>query len=196
MPTAAAPPPQPANPRAAHPPRQGDLNICTAQVLLAVMAGMYAVWHGPEGLRAIARRVHGNAGQFLSRLKRRSTDTESTHSDRFFDTVTADVPGDGVTAYRRFCAGGRLQRSHGSMTIISPSPSMKRPIDVPDIGGSILERFRRRIRSGTLRNRYQPIPETFTSRHTPFSPTRSSTATTPSTRCCATCAGSKRRTSR
>ena len=33
-------------------------NICTAQVLLAVMAGMYAVWHGPEGLRRIARRVN------------------------------------------------------------------------------------------------------------------------------------------
>ena len=34
-------------------------NICTAQVLLAVMAGFYAVWHGPEGLTRIARRVHG-----------------------------------------------------------------------------------------------------------------------------------------
>ena len=33
-------------------------NICTAQVLLAVIAGMYAVWHGPEGLRNIAERVH------------------------------------------------------------------------------------------------------------------------------------------
>ena len=35
-------------------------NICTAQVLLAVMAGMYAVYHGPEGLRRIARRVHAD----------------------------------------------------------------------------------------------------------------------------------------
>ena len=34
-------------------------NICTAQVLLAVIAGFYAVWHGPEGLTRIARRVHG-----------------------------------------------------------------------------------------------------------------------------------------
>ena len=38
-------------------------NICTAQVLLAVMASMYAVYHGPRGLRAIAERVHGFAGQ-------------------------------------------------------------------------------------------------------------------------------------
>src|SRR6185436_10046976 len=36
-------------------------NICTAQALLASMAAMYAVYHGPEGLRAIARRVHGQA---------------------------------------------------------------------------------------------------------------------------------------
>src|SRR4029453_17704136 len=39
-------------------------NICTAQVLLAIMAGMYAVYHGPRGLKAIAERVHG-LGQAL-----------------------------------------------------------------------------------------------------------------------------------
>src|SRR4029078_4997286 len=38
-------------------------NICTAQVLLAVIASMYAVYHGPEGLKAIARRVHETASQ-------------------------------------------------------------------------------------------------------------------------------------
>src|SRR5690606_22347067 len=41
-------------------------NICTAQVLLAIMAGMYAVYHGPEGLRAIAERVH-NLTKLLAR---------------------------------------------------------------------------------------------------------------------------------
>ena len=41
-------------------------NICTAQVLLAVMAGMYAVWHGPEGLREIAARVHDLTARFAS----------------------------------------------------------------------------------------------------------------------------------
>ena len=45
-------------------------NICTAQVLLAVMAGMYAVYHGPEGLRAIARRVHALAGTLSLGLRR------------------------------------------------------------------------------------------------------------------------------
>src|SRR5690606_36671314 len=44
-------------------------NICTAQVLLAVIAGFYAVYHGPEGLRAIAERVHGLAVDLAGRLR-------------------------------------------------------------------------------------------------------------------------------
>src|SRR6266567_1764265 len=43
-------------------------NICTAQVLLAIMAGMYAVYHGPEGLQAIARRVHALAATLAAGL--------------------------------------------------------------------------------------------------------------------------------
>ena len=43
-------------------------NICTAQALLAVMASMYAVWHGPEGLRRIAQRVHDLTAKLASRL--------------------------------------------------------------------------------------------------------------------------------
>ncbi len=72
-------------------------NICTAQVLLAVVAGMYAVWHGPEGLRAIARRVHAQANGLADAL--RASDIEVVH-DAFFDTVLARVPGraDDVTA--------------------------------------------------------------------------------------------------
>src|SRR5206468_12962928 len=44
-------------------------NICTAQVLLAVMASMYAVYHGPRGLRAIAEHVHDNAARIAAGLK-------------------------------------------------------------------------------------------------------------------------------
>ncbi len=43
-------------------------NICTAQVLLAVMASMYAVYHGPEGLRSIARRIHAQAQKLAAAL--------------------------------------------------------------------------------------------------------------------------------
>ncbi|MGN9906685.1 aminomethyl-transferring glycine dehydrogenase [Phytohabitans sp. LJ34] len=65
-------------------------NICTAQVLLAVMASMYAVYHGPEGLRAIASRVAGRAATLAAGLRAGGI---SLASDDFFDTVTAVVPG-------------------------------------------------------------------------------------------------------
>src|SRR5690606_40924690 len=65
-------------------------NICTAQALLAVVAGMYAVYHGPDGLRAIARHAHDCARALATSLG--SAGVEVVH-DAFFDTVTARVPG-------------------------------------------------------------------------------------------------------
>jgi glycine dehydrogenase len=65
-------------------------NICTAQVLLAVVASMYAVYHGPDGLRAIARRTHRYAGVLAAALK--DAGVEVVH-EQFFDTLTARVPG-------------------------------------------------------------------------------------------------------
>ncbi|MEU8269072.1 aminomethyl-transferring glycine dehydrogenase [Sphaerisporangium sp. NPDC049002] len=65
-------------------------NICTAQVLLAVIAGMYAVYHGPEGLRRIAQRTHRHAAVLAAGL--RGAGVEIAHDD-FFDTVLARVPG-------------------------------------------------------------------------------------------------------
>ncbi|MEU1814486.1 aminomethyl-transferring glycine dehydrogenase [Streptomyces roseifaciens] len=65
-------------------------NICTAQVLLAVMAGMYAVYHGPEGLAAIGRRTHRYAAILAEGL--RAGGVELVHGS-YFDTLTARVPG-------------------------------------------------------------------------------------------------------
>jgi len=65
-------------------------NICTAQVLPAVLAAMYAVYHGPDGLRAIASRVHGLASGLAAAL--REGGVEVVH-ENFFDTVIARVPG-------------------------------------------------------------------------------------------------------
>ncbi|MFE6777625.1 aminomethyl-transferring glycine dehydrogenase [Streptomyces sp. NPDC057702] len=65
-------------------------NICTAQVLLAVMAGMYAVYHGPDGLAAIARRTHRYATVLAAGL--RTGGVELVH-EAYFDTLTARVPG-------------------------------------------------------------------------------------------------------
>jgi glycine dehydrogenase len=61
-------------------------NICTAQVLLAVMAGMYAVYHGPQGLEAIARRTHRMAALLAAALG-----GDVVHGD-FFDTLTVRTP--------------------------------------------------------------------------------------------------------
>ena len=65
-------------------------NICTAQVLLAVIAGLYASYHGAEGLRAIAARVHGLAARLAGALRRGGVDVAH---DQFFDTITVRVPG-------------------------------------------------------------------------------------------------------
>ncbi|MGA4691958.1 aminomethyl-transferring glycine dehydrogenase [Rhodococcus sp. AB351] len=65
-------------------------NICTAQVLLAVLAAMYASYHGAEGLTGIARRVAGHARRLADAL--RAGGVEVVH-DEFFDTVLVRVPG-------------------------------------------------------------------------------------------------------
>jgi glycine dehydrogenase len=65
-------------------------NICTAQVLLAVMASMYAVYHGPAGLRAIATTVHSRAARLAAGLRAGGVEVLT---ETFFDTVTVRVPG-------------------------------------------------------------------------------------------------------
>ena len=79
-------------------------NICTAQVLLAVMASMYAVYHGPSGLERIARRVHRLAGILARGLKRLGFDTGT---GAFFDTLTV-ASGDGTAAIVERGRGGRV----------------------------------------------------------------------------------------
>ena len=64
-------------------------NICTAQVLLAVMAGMYAVYHGPKGLRYIAEKVQRNAAILAKSLA--SAGLKIKHS-QFFDTLQVSIP--------------------------------------------------------------------------------------------------------
>ncbi|MEO7503448.1 MAG: aminomethyl-transferring glycine dehydrogenase [Gemmatimonadaceae bacterium] len=68
-------------------------NVCTAQVLLAVVASMYAVWHGPQGLRRIALRVHQYAAILAEGLKRLGHGI--VHED-FFDTVRVELNGIGA----------------------------------------------------------------------------------------------------
>ncbi len=63
-------------------------NICTAQVLLAVIASMYAVYHGPEGLAQIARNVHRRAAVLAAGLRKLGF---APQSDSFFDTLSVDA---------------------------------------------------------------------------------------------------------
>jgi glycine dehydrogenase len=63
-------------------------NVCTAQVLLAVMAGMYAVWHGPAGLERIAQRVHRRAVELAAALRDLGF---AIVYDTFFDTIAIET---------------------------------------------------------------------------------------------------------
>ncbi len=78
-------------------------NICTAQVLLAVIASMYAVYHGPEGLRAIAERVHGLTGAFAAMLIEGG---RTIRNEGWFDTLTVEVPGEAQTVVDQAAANG------------------------------------------------------------------------------------------
>ncbi|MDR9416601.1 MAG: aminomethyl-transferring glycine dehydrogenase [Gracilimonas sp.] len=70
-------------------------NICTAQVLLAVIAGMYAVYHGPEGLKKIASKVHGLTKLTKTGLEKMGIEVET---ETFFDTITVKAD---ATAIRK-----------------------------------------------------------------------------------------------
>ena len=65
-------------------------NICTAQALLAIVAGAYAMYHGPEGLRAIANRLHTNAARMATALE--AVGYGIAH-ETFFDTIVVEAPG-------------------------------------------------------------------------------------------------------
>ena len=98
-------------------------NICTAQVLLAVMASMYAVWHGPAGLLRIARRVALQA-QALAGAAIRGGAT--LRHDCFFDTVALDVPDADALMARALDAGFNLRRLDGQGVAIALDETVTR----------------------------------------------------------------------
>src|SRR5258707_468189 len=81
-------------------------NICTAQVLLAVIASMYAVYHGPRGLRAIAQRVHRLTSQLADCL--RALGLKITH-ENFFDAIRVEVESSGTLIEHAEKAGCNLR---------------------------------------------------------------------------------------
>jgi glycine dehydrogenase len=90
-------------------------NICTAQVLLAIMAAMYAVYHGPDGLRAIARRVHALARVLQIGLRRLGLDAGTAP---FFDTLRVRTsPEKGRAVVERARAKGLNLRSYADGSV-------------------------------------------------------------------------------
>ncbi|BEP15954.1 aminomethyl-transferring glycine dehydrogenase [Acidothermaceae bacterium B102] len=91
-------------------------NICTAQVLLAVMASMYAVYHGPDGLTGIAAQVHHQATQLAAGLRAAGVELVS---DTFFDTVAARVPGRSAEVVEAARVAGINLRHDGDLVVVS-----------------------------------------------------------------------------
>jgi glycine dehydrogenase len=88
-------------------------NICTAQVLLAVMASMYAVYHGPDGLKAIAKRIRGQAQRLAARLNWLGF---TVGAEPIFDTVRVSVP-DSAAILRAGLAQGINLRALDETTV-------------------------------------------------------------------------------
>jgi glycine dehydrogenase len=82
-------------------------NICTAQALLAIMAGMYGVYHGPDGLRAIAERVHALAAALAAGLRRLGY---ALPAEPFFDTLRVELAGGPVTRAADVAAAAAARR--------------------------------------------------------------------------------------
>ena len=158
-------------------------NICTAQVLLAVVASMYAVYHGPEGLKAIAQDVNAKARALAASLAAGGVEVVHEH---FFDTVLARVPGraaDVVAAARE--GGVHLRHVDDDHVGISVGETA-----TPAALDAVLEAFGVSAVTGEPS---RASPRTSAARRR-TSPTRSSPATTARRRCCGTCAGSARAT--
>ncbi len=97
-------------------------NICTAQALLAVMAGMYAAWHGPNGLNTIARRVHRLGGIFAAGLEARGL---TPVHDAWFDTLRFEMSAEDADATIERAAGAGINLRRIDETSIGLSFSEK-----------------------------------------------------------------------
>ncbi|MDC7707892.1 aminomethyl-transferring glycine dehydrogenase [Vogesella indigofera] len=90
---------------------KANSNICTSQVLLANMAGMYAVYHGPEGVKRIAARIHRLAAIFAHAVKAAGG---KLVFDRFYDTVQVELGANAANVYAAALAAGINVRDAGN----------------------------------------------------------------------------------
>ena len=117
-------------------------NICTAQALLASMAAMYAVYHGPEGLRAIATQVHERARALEGIL---STLGYEQRSAAYFDTIRLEVPA-GTAVLRQQAEGAGLNFQYvGDREVVIALDETVTPRDLAAIG-AVFERAANPVR--------------------------------------------------
>jgi glycine dehydrogenase len=90
---------------------KANSNICTSQVLLANLAGMYAVYHGPAGLRRIATRIHRMAAVFAEGVRRSGG---KLVFDRFYDTVQVELGARAESVIHLACEAGYNLRNAGN----------------------------------------------------------------------------------
>ncbi len=106
-------------------------NICTAQALLAIMAAMYAVYHGPGGIRAIAGEVHRNTGILAAALEKAGM---KRLNQRYFDTVSFALPaGTTVENIRAKAEAAQVNFRYGNGTVHISLDQTIRPEDLSDI---------------------------------------------------------------
>ncbi len=144
-------------------------NVCTAQVLLAVVAAMYAVYHGPDGLRRIARRVHAHTAALATALEKLGCELAYPE---FFDTLTVEVPPETLPRIITAARGKQINLRTLSQTRIGVAfDETVTESDVADVvaafangmeeGGPVARR------SGALRTDRSFLPQSLT-RTTPF----------------------------
>ena len=109
-------------------------NICTAQVLLAVMASMYAVYHGPDGLRAIAERVHGTAVALAERLRAAGVEVAE---GPWFDTLRVHVPGRAAAAVAAAVTAGVNIWQHDESTVLVSVDETTDASEVAAVAGAL-----------------------------------------------------------
>ena len=105
-------------------------NICTAQVLLAIMAGAYAVYHGPEGIRAIASRVRSLTGVLAAGLERLGHDVVT---EVFFDTIRVRPSGDAAAVLEEADKRSINLRAFEDGTVGIALDEVVEPEDVDDV---------------------------------------------------------------
>lgn len=109
-------------------------NICTSQALLAIMTAMYAVHHGPEGLRDIAAHVHASAVSLADALRDVGVTIEH---EAFFDTVMAVVPGGAESVVARAAAVGINVRRVGDDRVAMACDEVTTPEIISRLVGAV-----------------------------------------------------------